>query len=166
MTEIEKVLNPFLVDKGDIYMDSGYLLRIRDEYLSHPDEFVKDYLGIDLTAYQKMILKIISKKDSNVMSFRGRLGKSFIRYIWIYSKCVLEPETHFVMTPYNSREIQVLFDFIQQISDKAKDEICLAKSDENGAFIGFKNGSSIEILKSPKSKYFGNTHKQHITDNF
>lgn len=79
MTEIEKALNPFLVDRGGIYMDSGYLLRIRDEYSSHLDEFVTDYLGIDLTAYQKMILKIISKKDSNVMSFRGILGKSFIR---------------------------------------------------------------------------------------
>lgn len=157
MNEINKVLKPFLVDRAivshnepskDIYMSS--VLSKRDCYLSHMDKFAEKILGVKLTHWQKILLKKLNRQHELLMIFYSKMdGLQFIRYAWIYSKCILEKETHFILVSNNSNESKRLFNFIKQLSEEVKDEVSVAISIPD-TLIKFKNGSTIRIVKSSK----------------
>lgn len=158
MDEINKVLKPFLnydfviTDKSSygIYASSNHLSDKSNYYLTHIDEFAKNVLGIKLTYWQKRLLAKLNRQHEQPMKYYPKtVGQQFVRYAWIYSTCILEKETHFILVSNSSNESKRLFDFIKQLSEEAKDEVSVVMSNPD-TFIKFKNGSIIRIVKPSK----------------
>ena len=158
MDEINKVLKSFLsydrivTDKSSdsIYKNSNHLSDKSNYYLSHIDEFAEKVLGVKLTHWQKRLLAKLNKQHEQPMIYYPKtVGQQFIRYAWIYSKYILEKETHFILVSNSPNESKRLFNFIKQLSEEAKDEVSVAISTPD-TFIKFKNGSTIKIVKPSK----------------
>ena len=158
MDEINKILKPFLnydfviTDKSSdgIYANSNHLLNKSNYYLTHIDEFAENVLGIKLTHWQKKLLaKLNHQHEQPMIYYPKTVGQQFIRYAWMYSKCILEKETHFTLVSNSLNESKRLFNFIKQLSEKSKEEVSVAISTPD-TFIKFKNGSTIRIVKPSK----------------
>jgi len=164
MNEVNKVLKPFVIKKsrneiGGITASCKTILDARDKYLSRVDKFVENYLGVKLTAYQKNILKTLY---SNPMYIHCRNTKAqFSQFLYLYSKCILEPKSHILIVSNKKTTGKRLIDFINRVSDKGKDEISTIKSDKDETVIKFKNQSYIKVIK-PKERMVG--ENKFITD--
>lgn len=158
MDEINKVLKPFLnydfviTDKSSdgIYASSNHLSDKSNYYLTHIDEFAENVLGIKLTHWQKRLLAKLNRQHEQPMIYYPKTdGQQYIRYAWIYSKCILEKETSFTIVSNSSNESKRLFNFIKQLSEEAKDEVSVAISTPD-TLVKFRNGSTIRIVKPSK----------------
>ena len=158
MDEINKVLKPFfnydfvITDKSSdgIYASSNHLSDKSNYYLTHIDEFAKNVLGIKLTHWQKRLLaKLNCQHEQPMIYYLKTDGQQYVRYAWIYSKCILEKETYFTIVSNSSNESKRLFNFIKQLSEEAKEEVSVAISTPD-TLIKFKNGSTIRIVKPSK----------------
>lgn len=163
MDEINKVLKPFLnydfviTDKSSdgIYVSSNHLSDKSNYYLTHIDEFAENVLGVKLTFWQKRLLrKLYQQHDRSMIYYPNQVGQRFIKYIWMYSQCLLKEQTHFAIVTESSTESKTLFDFIKQISDQAKDEVSVAITTPE-THIKFNNGSTITIVKPSESPQRG-----------
>ena len=155
MNEVNKVLKPFVIERSrnetvGIIASCKTILDTRDKYLSRVDKFVEKYLGIKLTAYQKFILKTLYSNP--VYIHRRNTKAQFSRYLYLYSKCVLEPKSHILIVSSKKTTGKNLIDFINRISDKGKDEILTIKSDKDETIIKFKNYSYIKVIK-PQERF-------------
>lgn len=155
MNEVNKVLKPFVIERsrnetGGIIASCKTILDTRDKYLSRLDKFVEDYLGIKLTVYQKYILKNLY---SNHLYIHCRNTKmQFNKFLYIYSKCILEPKSYILIVSNKKTTGKRLIDFINRVSDKGKDEISTIKSDKDETVIKFKNQSYIKVIK-PQERF-------------
>lgn len=155
MSETNKVLSKFLVERpkdetNGITLTSKAILDTRDKYLSCLDKFAEDYLGIKLTVYQKFIFKNLY---SNHLYIHCRNTKmQFIKFLYLCSKCILEPKSHILIVSNKEATGEKLIDSINHISDKGKDEISTIKSDKNETIIKFKNHSYIKVIK-PQERF-------------
>lgn len=158
MNKINKVLRSFLSHNriatnkslDGIYMNSSYLLNNSNYYLTHIDEFAENVLGIKLTHWQKKLLAKLNRQHEQPMIYYPKTdGQQYIRYAWIFSKCIFEKETHFTIVSNSSNESKRLFDFIKQLSKEAKEEVLVTISTPD-TLIKFRNGSTIRIVKPRK----------------
>lgn len=158
MSEIDEVLKPLLsydfvaTDKSSdgIYASGNRLSDKSNYYLSHIDEFAEKVLGVKLTHWQKILLKKLNRQHEQPMIYYSKTDiQQYIRYALIYSKCILEKETHFTIVSNSSNESKRLFNFIKQLSKEAKEEVSVAISTPD-TLIKFKNGSTIRIVKPSK----------------
>lgn len=131
------------------------LLEQREYYLTHIDKFSEDVLGVKLTFWQKKLLKkLYQQHDRSIIHYPNQVGRRFVKYIWIYSQCLLKEQTHFAIVTESSTESKSLFDFIKQISEQAKDTVSVAITTPE-THIKFNNGSTITIVKPSESPQRG-----------
>lgn len=158
MNKINKVLKSFLSHNriatnkslDGIYMNSNYLLNNSNYYFTHIDEFTENVMGVKLTHWQKRLLAKLNRQHEQPMIYYPKtVGQQYIRYAWIYSKCILEKETYFTIVSNSSNESKKMFNFIKQLSEEAKEEVSVAISTPD-TLIKFKNGSTIRIVKPSK----------------
>lgn len=155
MNEINKVLSKFLVERSKdetngITLTSKAILDTRDKYLSRLDKFAEDYLGIKLTVYQKYILKNLC--SNHLYIHCGNTKMQFIKFLYLCSKCILEPKSHILIVSNKEETGEKPIDFINRISDKGKNEISTIKSDKDETIIKFKNHSYIKVIK-PQERF-------------
>ena len=131
------------------------LLEQKEYYLTHIDKFSEDVLRVKLTFWQKRLLrKLYQQHDRSMIYYPNQVGYRFIKYIWMYSQCLLKEQTHFAIATESSTESKYLFDLINQISEQAKDEVSVAITTPE-THIKFKNGSTIAIIKPSEEQKRG-----------
>lgn len=125
----------------------------------NPQIFVRDYLGINLKLYQKILFYMMNKSDFFMyIAARGQ-GKSFLVALYCIVRCILYPGTKIVIASGTKGQAaniitQKIVDFYDQspavryeIGNK-KDNI---KTSVNEARVDFKGGSHIYAATSGES---------------
>lgn len=75
-----------------------------------------------------------------------------MQFLYLCSKCILEPKSHILIVSNKEATRGKLIDFINRISDKGKNEILTIKSDKDETIIKFKNYSYIKVIK-PQERF-------------
>ena len=125
----------------------------------NPQVFVKEYLGVNLKLYQKLLFYMMNKVDFFMyIAARGQ-GKSWLIALYCIVRCILYPGTKIVLASGTKGQAsniisQKIVDFYDQ-SPAVRFEIGSAKdhiwTSVNNAKVEFKNGSRIFAATSGES---------------
>ena len=138
-------------------------------YRANPHRFVKDYLGINLKLFQKIILYMMNHCYYIMyLASRGQ-GKTFLTAIFCIVRCILYPGTGISVCSRNRGQGNlVLNKIIKDIypnSANLRLEIENYKITTSEAYIQYKNGSRIEVVTAADSGR-GNRANILIVDEF
>lgn len=91
-------------------------------YREFPDEFVKDYLGISLKPFQKILLYCMMNNNYFAFFASRGLGKSFLTALYCVVRCILYPGTKIVVASGTKEQAMNL------ISEKIPELMQLSKT--------------------------------------
>ena len=126
-------------------------------YRKNPHLFARDYLHIRLKLFQKILLIMMMRCESTVVSASRGIGKTWIAAVFLCIRCILWPNTKAVIVSgtrgqaYNVIEKIILElrpnspELAAEIDDK------LSKSSNVDGKIVFKNGSYIKVVTAGES---------------
>lgn len=124
-------------------------------YRSNPHRFVKEYLGINLKLFQKILLYMfMSSNYAMYLASRGQ-GKTFLVALFCVVRCILFPGSKIcIASSTRSQSNEVLLkiqDELMKMSPNLAYEIKDCNIGQNNAKITFKNGSWIKVVTSSDS---------------
>ena len=124
-------------------------------YRANPDIFVKDYLGITLKLFQRILLYMMMHNNYMMyLASRGQ-GKTFLTALFCCVRCILYPGTKICIassTRIQGNEVLLkIQDELMKMSPNLAFEIQKCNIGQNNAQITFKNGSWIRVVTSSDS---------------
>lgn len=126
-------------------------------YRENIDEFVRDYLHIDLQDFQKVALVEMNECTQFVFIASRGCGKTFLSALFCCARCILYPGTQIAICSSTRTQGMLTFRKIEleltQASRELHLEIDWKKTKWNGADakIVFKNGSYIVVVTASDS---------------
>lgn len=142
-------------------------------YRSNPQRFVKDYLNINLKAFQKILLyQMMHNNYFMYIASRGQ-GKTYLTALFCVVRCILFPKTKICVasaTRPQANEVlsKIVDDFMKNYgwgSENLRREISYYTVGTNKAVIEFHNGSWIRVVTAADSGR-GNRANILIIDEF
>lgn len=138
-------------------------------YRHNPHRFAKDYLGLNLKLFQKILLFMM-----NICNYfcyiaaRGQ-GKSFIIAVFCCIRCILYPGSKIcIASGTRGQSINILEKIKNEImpnSEALRNEISIIQISSTKANIDFKNGSVIKVVTASDTAR-GNRANILICDEF
>lgn len=124
-------------------------------YRANPHRFVKEYLGINLKLFQKILLYMFMISNyAMYLASRGQ-GKTFLVALFCVTRCILYPSSKIcIASSTRSQGNEVLLkiqDELMKMSSNLAYEIKDCNIGQNSAKITFKNGSWIKVVTSSDS---------------
>lgn len=128
-------------------------------YRHNPHRFVKDYLGIDLKLFQKILLYAMMHNNYFMyIAARGQ-GKTYLTALFCVVRCILFPKTKICVASAtrpqaNEVLLKITDDFMKNNgygSENLRREITYAAVGNNKAVIEFANGSWIRVVTAADS---------------
>ena len=132
-------------------------------YRANPHRFVKDYFGITLKLFQKILIWGMNKYDAFLFIASRGLGKTYLVAIFSCVRCILYPGTKVVVCAPTFKQGQIL---VKKISDELMhnsallgNEISKIQNGQNATEVKFRNGSIITVVVSGEG---ARGHRSHI----
>lgn len=127
-------------------------------YRANPHRFAKDYLGIDLKWFQKILIYLMFHREKTMyIASRGQ-GKTFLVAVFAVCYCILYPHTIICVASDTRGQANGILKKIEELCRKANShnlrrEIEGGKPNvsQNNANCVFLNGSMIEVVTSADS---------------
>ena len=128
-------------------------------YRHNPHRFAKDYLGVDLKLFQKILIyAMMANNFFMYIAARGQ-GKTFLVALFCVIRCILFPKTKICIASAtrpqaNEVLLKITEDFMKNYkwgSDNLKREISEYVVGTNKAVINFHNGSWIRVVTAADS---------------
>lgn len=125
-------------------------------YRANPHRFAKDYLGIELKLFQKILLYMMNQCTYFMyLASRGQ-GKTFLIAVFCCVRCILYPETKICIASKARRQANEVLQKIEgeilqnspNLKLELKDKPIITASE---GLITFKNGSRIRVVTSSDS---------------
>ena len=120
-------------------------------YRLFPHIFVKEYLGITLKPFQKILLYFMQHFNYFMyIASRGQ-GKTFLTSIFCSTRCILYPETKIIISAGNLKQGIEVIEKIEDLRGKSPNlarEIEELTTNTQKAWIKFRNGSWIKVVAS------------------
>lgn len=141
---------------NNIFKDREYNLMLWVAYWrKNPHKFVKDYLGMNLFLYQKIIIYMIDKINWFMyIAARGQ-GKSFIIAVYAVARCILYPNTRIVLASGTKGQARLIITekIVSMYNDseavrKEIGDFKNIKQGTNDTSVSFLNGSKISAVTS------------------
>lgn len=124
-------------------------------YRSNPHRLVKDYLGINLKLFQKILLYMFMMNNYAIYNASRGQGKTFLVALFCVVRCILFPASKIcIASSTRSQGNEVLLkiqDELMKMSPNLCNEIRECSIGQNNAKITFKNGSWIKVVTSSDS---------------
>ena len=126
-------------------------------YRKNPHLFARDYLHIKLKLFQQILLIMMIRCETTVISAARGIGKSYLSAVFLCIRCILWPGTKAVIASGTRGQA---FNVLEKISLELKTnspelaaEINEKESKFNGTqgIVVFKNGSYIKIVTAAES---------------
>lgn len=119
-------------------------------YRANPHRFVKDYLGINLKFFQKILVYLMNWANYFILFSSRGLGKTFITAIVLCVRCILYPNTKICVASSTRSQGNLVLGKIQELRKISRNLDYEIDGDiKMGANIGecqFKNGSWIHVV--------------------
>lgn len=120
-------------------------------YRMFPHVFVKDYFGIDLKPFQKILIYHMMKcTQTCYIASRGQ-GKTWLTAIFICVRCILFPETKVVIASGQLQQSIEVLEKIQELMNNSSNltrEIREIRIGRQNAGMNFINGSWVKVVAS------------------
>lgn len=121
-------------------------------YRANPHRFAKDYLGVNLFLYQKMLLWAMNKYNFFMyIAARGQ-GKSYLIALYCVIRAILYPSTNIVLASGTKGQARLIITekILKLKNDSANvaREIAEFKTSANETYVLFTNGSKITAVPS------------------
>ena len=120
-------------------------------YRANPHRFVKDYLGVNLKLFQKILIYMMNKYFYVMyIASRGQ-GKTFLTSIYCCTRCILFPQTKVIIASGNLKQAT---EVLTKIEDLKKDcpnldrEIENIKASKVDGVCTFHIGTWIRVVAS------------------
>lgn len=141
------------------------LMKWAGYWRANPHRFVKDYMGLNLYLYQKILIYMMNINDIFMYIAARGIGKSFIIAVYAVARSILYPNTNIIIASSTKGQARLI------ISEKIVDlynnheavraeigDFRNIKTGVNNASVSFRNGSKIEAVTSSDSArgYRGN----------
>lgn len=121
-------------------------------YRANPHRFVKDYFGITLKLFQKILIWGMNKYDALLFIASRGLGKTYLVAIFGCVRCILYPGTKVVVCSDTFKQAQILVAKIENElmhnSVLLDGEIIKIRNGQNKCEVLFRNGSTITAVVS------------------
>lgn len=124
-------------------------------YRANPHRFVKDYLGIELKLFQKILLYAMMQHDAfQQIAARGQ-GKTYLVALFCVVRCLLYPSTTIVVSSYTFKQgketiLKIVDDFMRK-SPLLRNEIEKCSVGQNDCSVYFKSGGWIQVRVAAES---------------
>lgn len=124
-------------------------------YRANPHRFVKDYLGIELKLFQKILLYAMMQHDAfQQIAARGQ-GKTYLVALFCVVRCLLYPSTTIVVSSYTFKQgketiLKIVDDFMRK-SPLLRNEIEKYSVGQNDCSVYFKSGGWIQVRVAAES---------------
>lgn len=124
-------------------------------YRANPHRFVKDYLGIELKLFQKILLFCMMHNDAfYYIASRGQ-GKTYLVSLFCVVRCLLYPGTTIVVSSYTFKQgketiMKITDDFMRK-SPLLRSEIAKYSIGQNDCSVYFKSGGWIQVKVAAES---------------
>lgn len=124
-------------------------------YRANPHRFVKDYLGIELKLFQKILLYAMMQHDAfQQIAARGQ-GKTYLVALFCVVRCLLYPSTTIVVSSYTFKQgketiLKIVNDFMRK-SPLLRNEIEKYSVGQNDCSVYFKSGGWIQVRVAAES---------------
>lgn len=124
-------------------------------YRANPHRFVKDYLGIELKLFQKILLYAMMQHDAfQQIAARGQ-GKTQLVALFCVVRCLLYPGTTIVVSSYTFKQgketiLKIVDDFMRK-SPLLRNEIEKCSVGQNDCSVYFKSGGWIQVRVAAES---------------
>ena len=124
-------------------------------YRCNPHRFVKDFLGINLKLFQKILLYMMMVNDAFYFVAARGIGKTYLVSLFAVVRCILYPGTKIVACSYTFKQgkeivLKITDDFMQK-SPLLRNEILKCSTGQNDCYVMFKNGSWIRVYVATES---------------
>lgn len=120
-------------------------------YKRFPHLFVRDYLGVTLKPFQKILIYYMAHYNYFMyIASRGQ-GKSFLTAIFCCVRCILYPETKVIISAGKKGQAKEIIEKIDDLKNKSPNlsrEINYINTGSNDPKCEFHNGSWIKIVAS------------------
>lgn len=118
-------------------------------YRANPHRFAKDFLGLDLKIFQKILVYAMMMYDYFMYIAARGIGKTYIVAIYSVIRCILYPGTKIIAvsaTFKQGKEIVLkITDDLMHRSSLLRNEISKVSTGINDCGVWFKNGSWIQV---------------------
>jgi len=119
-------------------------------YRANPHRFCKDYLGIGLKLFQKILIYMMNVSTNFMyLASRGQ-GKTFLIAVFCVVRCILYPGTIICVASKSRKQATEVIDKISLIlmplSENLRNEIREVVNNQAVASTSFHNGSVIKII--------------------
>jgi len=119
-------------------------------YRANPHRFVKDFLGINLMLFQKILLYAMMHYDNFFFIACRGLGKSYLVAVFAVCRCILFPGTKIVVCSATYKQgkelILKITDDMMHKSTLLRNEISKYRVGQNDCNVYFKDGSWIKVV--------------------
>lgn len=140
-------------------------------YRSNPHRFAKDFLHLELTSFQKILIMMMNLSTIFVWIASRGIGKTFISAVFCVIRCILYPGSKIcVASGTRGQALTVLEKVVNEIKPLSP-ELAYEIDEKNTrmtsaiAQIAFKNGSYIKVVTARDSSR-GNRANVLIIDEF
>lgn len=138
-------------------------------YRANPHRFCKDYLGLNLKLFQKILIFMMNISDAFMFIAARGLGKTYLTAIYCCVRAILYPGTIIcIASGARSQAVGVLekiTNLLMPDSGNLRFEIETSVINQQMAFIKFKNSSMIKVVTAADSAR-GNRAHIIIVDEF
>ena len=138
-------------------------------YRANPHRFCKDYLGLNLKLFQKILIFMMNISDAFMFIAARGLGKTYLTAIYCCVRAILYPGTIIcIASGARSQAVGVLekiTNLLMPDSGNLRFEIETSVINQQMAFIKFKNSSVIKVVTAADSAR-GNRAHIIIVDEF
>ena len=120
-------------------------------YRKYPFMFCKDYLGLNLKLFQKLLLYLMFNFNFFLFIASRGLGKSWLTAVFCICKAILYPKSKIVVASGNLKQGTQIIKYIDEMRKECE---CLDRSisylndKPNTAKVEFWNGSTITVVAS------------------
>lgn len=124
-------------------------------YRANPHRFVKDFLGIELKLFQKILIYAMNFSDAFYFVAARSIGKTFLVALYAVIRCILYPGTKIVACSFTFKQgkeiLSKITDDFMHKSSLLRNEISNVSTLRDNCGIIFKNGSILRIVVAGES---------------
>lgn len=120
-------------------------------YRQFPHVFAKDYLGVNLYDFQKVLLYSMMHNNYYIFIATRNLGKTYLCAVYMATRCILYPHTKVIICSGNKSQAVESITKVKELMTKSENlrrEIKFISDSVNTGEIEFWNGSRVRIVAS------------------
>lgn len=132
------------------------LIAFRCGYYRHNiHRFCKDYLGINLKLFQKILLWAMNEYDAFFFIAARSIGKTYLVALYSICRAICYPRSKIICCSYTFKQgkeiiLKITDDFMQH-SPLLRSEIAKVSVGQNDCAVYFKNGSWMRVVVAGES---------------